>query len=39
MNVEDAIRDFATAGRRLPRDVMRWALVNCNTVQLSLWEA
>src|SRR5215212_5606845 len=26
MTVEDAIRDFATAGRRLPRDAMRWAL-------------
>ena len=31
MTIDDAIRDFATAGRRLPRDAMRWALDHWDT--------
>jgi hypothetical protein len=31
MTVEDAIRDFATAGHRLPRAAMCWALDNWDT--------
>jgi hypothetical protein len=31
MTVEDAIRDFATAGRKLPRAAMCWALDNWDT--------
>jgi uncharacterized protein len=31
VTVEDVIRDFATAGRKLPRAAMRWALDNWDT--------